>query len=611
MEDNTGLSSKKTMPIGKVSEMERKIVWIGKYQEYINSVNIIGSISKFGIERSNHFVFDPHKYLDYESYVLERVRYFVNYDSEINFYFYDQYLAHKIDSHISIADHTICVNPINILFYLNNKSIAREWIRNIVKTPETIILSNNEIEVDRLKSMFWGYERFVAQCMISSGGHKTFLIDKYHIDNLALDSDLYIVSPYYTPSLSVNITSIIFQNGISTFPLSVQIIEEDNGKLLYKGSDFLAAKLIPQKIINKLQAAANNILNRLNFLGYRGICGIDFLIYNDEIYFLEINPRFQGSSFLIEKSLKKHHLSLYQLNIEAFYKKMDAVILEYLSQIFVPYSFKTDKNERIIGNTQIIGCYPENQSTGYYDYFADKYHIMLQNWEEKIDKQGKIIKEIFKRYSKIDVQNVLDCTCGIGIQAISLAQEGFCVTGSDLSRNELNFAREEAKKRGLSVTFIQTDCRYLENSISQKFDAVISIDSALPHLLTRENFLLAFQSIYERLNLGGVFISSYRDYEALLKSKPLMAYPVRFNSEAGVDYTILRKWKWEGEYIFSKQYVIADSPSESKLYTNTYMQWAITKSELIELASKTKYSECYWLLPEESGFTQPVLCLVK
>ena len=106
-------------------------------------------------------------------------------------------------------------------------------------------------------------------------------------------------------------------------------------------------------------------------------------------------------------------------------------------------------------------------------------------------------------------------------------------------------------------------------------------------------------------------MSSYRDYAALLKSKPNMAYPVRFNSENGIDYTILRKWIWEGEYIFSKQYVIADSPSDSKLYTNSYKQWAVTKADLMEIVDNTAYSRCYWLLPEDSGFSQPILCLVK
>lgn len=591
--------------------MNYKIVWIGKYQEDIKNFEILGSISKYGVEKPLHFVFDSSEDKSYAEYITEKIAYFKSLDSDIKFYFYDQATAYKAGKHLTICDDTICVNSEFILNWLNNKSIAREWVRNIVKTPQTVVLSNEQIKLDCLKNLFWGYRRFVAQSLISSGGHKTFLIDSSH--HVKLKPDLYIVSPYYTPSVSVNLTSILYAQNDITFPPSLQIIEEDNNCLLYKGSDFVSANIIPQNIYSKLISVHKKIIKQLSFLGYKGICGIDYLVYNDEVYFLEINPRFQGSSFLINKALEKYHLSLYQLNINAFNNiEEKSSVKKDLCSIQIPYCFQKDSaNARIITSNRIIKEYPENLSTDYYDYFADKYHIMLKDWNLKIRTQGKILKHIIEKFSCRAVNTILDCTCGIGIQALSLAQEGYCVTGSDLSINELDVAKKEAKKRNLDINFIQADCRCLEKTISKTFDAVISIDSALPHLLTRDNFISAFRSIYERLNTGGVFLSSYRDYAALLKSKPNMAYPVRFNSENGIDYTILRKWIWEGEYIFSKQYVIADSPSDSKLYTNSYKQWAVTKADLMEIVDNTAYSRCYWLLPEDSGFSQPILCLVK
>ena len=122
---------------------------------------------------------------------------------------------------------------------------------------------------------------------------------------------------------------------------------------------------------------------------------------------------------------------------------------------------------------------------------------------------------------------------------------------------------------------------------------------------------MAFQSIYNKLNNGGVFLSSYRNYEELLKTKPNMAYPIRFNTEGDTEYTIFRKWKWDKDIIYSKQYVIAENISNSILYTRSYKQWAITKRQLISIAQETKFSEIYWLSPEESNFSQPILCLVK
>ncbi len=589
--------------------MDFSVIWIGKYQESTKFFNISGSISKYGVEQYNHFVFNSLVHKNYQDYVLDKISYFINQNEKYKYYFYDQYFAYEILKHINIEKNIICINSENILLWLNNKSIVREWIRNIVKTPEFIVLSNKEIQTKYLINIFGGHRRFIAQKMISSGGKQTFLIDKDYPNNL--ENDLYIVSPYYESSLSINITSIIQQNNFIVFPISLQIIEEENKKLLYKGSDFISINLIPQHIIEKLLQVNKKILNNMRFLEYLGICGIDYLVHNDEVYFLEINPRFQGSSFLINRALEQHQTSLYQMNIDAFYKNDGYNMATDFSEITISYSFKKAASERLIMKKGLVKSYPEVLSTGYYDYFADKYHIMLNDWKDKIKNQGRIIKKILEYYSDIPISKILDCTCGIGIQAISLAQEGFIVTGSDLSQNELDFAIKEAQRRKLDIEFIQADCRFLGNNFKGYFDAVISIDSALPHLLTKENFILAFQSIYDRLNKGGIFLSSYRDYDELLKTKPNMAYPVRFNSEDGIEYTILRKWIWEGVYILSKQYVISDSTSESKLFTNSYKQWAITQKELLELAKETNYSKCYWLLPDDSGFTQPILCLIK
>lgn len=205
----------------------------------------------------------------------------------------------------------------------------------------------------------------------------------------------------------------------------------------------------------------------------------------------------------------------------------------------------------------------------------------------------------------------MDCTCGIGIQAISLALLGYNVTGTDISKRELLWEKQEANKRNVKIDFLYADCRFLENYINKKYDAIISIDSALPHLLNRQNFILAFSSIYNHLSEGGVFLSSYRDYASLLKSKPDMAYPVRFKKENDIEYTIFRRWKWENNIIHSRQYVIEETKNTSTLLTSDYSQWAITKDELFSIAQEVGFRSIYWLEPKDSGFSQPILCLLK
>ena len=583
------------------------ISWIGIYQEDIENFNVYGSICKFGINKTNHFVLTPGD--NYYSFLISKIKYFKSLDADIKYYFYDQYLAYSVSEYINEKE-CICLNTRKNLDWLNNKAITREWIRSQVKTPESIVLSKSEIQLNEIKNFFIGYNRFVLQKMISSGGHGTYLFSNDQNEPILDETELYLVSPFYEKSVSLNVTIIIGIDDVIYFPPSIQYIVEENTNLLYRGSDFVLSKNLPQSSLKSLKKCSQKIAKLLKNMGYRGVCGIDFLLYNDCVYFLEINPRFQGSSFLIEKALNSQNLSLYQINFRAFYGHIKE-IKNQIDKIEINYSFHKNGDIREYKTYSDAKLELDYNSNAYYDFFADKYYIMLKDWKEKIEKQGKILLNLMRKYAHIKISTLLDCTCGIGIQAISLAQEGLNVTGSDISQNELNFAINEAQKRNLKISFTQADCRYLEQVFNNNFDAIISIDSALPHLITKENFILAFKSIYNRLNKGGVFLSSYRDYAELLKTKPNMAYPIRFNTEGDKEYTIFRKWKWDKDIIYSKQYVIVDTEADSKLYTNSYKQWAVTKSQLLAIARETRYSEIYWLLPEESQFSQPILCLVK
>lgn len=590
--------------------LNKKIIWVGKYQESITKLNIVGSITLFGTPQKNQFVFDKKKSNSFSDFIKQKIDQFKElYHNDISFYFYDPSVAYGLLNSVDDVKSYICLNSIDILNYLNNKAITRQWFRSKIKTPETIVLSNNEINYNSLKKYFWGYNEFVVQQMISSGGEGTFLFTEN--SQPSIPDDLYMVSPYYKNSISINITILVTKDDIIIFPPSVQHIKLKNSKLLYRGSDFIAPKDLPTDIISKLGVVARQIGENLQLMNYTGICGIDLLFYNDALYFLEINPRFQGSSFVIDKVLQEKEISLYKLNYDAFYGTIDSKLVQEINSMAIGLSYYLDCAKRKILTQSLGRLLIDYNSADYYDYFAEKYHIMVKDWSQSIATQGKILGNLFNKYAKRVVKKVLDCTCGIGIQAISLANEGFIVTGSDISKNELAVAKREAYKRKLNIKFLYADCRYLENSIVDKFDAIISIDSALPHLMTKENFILAFNSIYNRLYDGGVFLSSYRNYEELLKIKPNMAYPVRFRMEDDIKYTILRKWEWEKNIIFSKQYVIEEALTNTKLYVNDYKQWAITKKELLDITKETSFSEAYWLVPEESGFSQPLLCLVK
>ena len=45
------------------------------------------------------------------------------------------------------------------------------------------------------------------------------------------------------------------------------------------------------------------IVKKLQLSGSRGICGVDYILKGENLYFMEINPRFQSSSEYLDKVL--------------------------------------------------------------------------------------------------------------------------------------------------------------------------------------------------------------------------------------------------------------------------------------------------------------------
>ncbi len=57
---------------------------------------------------------------------------------------------------------------------------------------------------------------------------------------------------------------------------------------------------------------------------------------------------------------------------------------------------------------------------------------------------------------------IIDLACGTGRTRLPPAQAGFDLVGVDMSEPMLALAREKARDRGLSVAFLQQDCRRLD-----------------------------------------------------------------------------------------------------------------------------------------------------
>lgn len=188
---------------------------------------------------------------------------------------------------------------------------------------------------------------------------------------------------------------------------------------------------------------------------------------------------------------------------------------------------------------------PDTES--FYDYLADDYKLIYPDWQASVVRQAEALDGVVQEFFGSNVTKILDAACGIGTQAIGLAELGYSLTASDISARELAQAAQEAKARGLEIKFKRCDMRDAAKTFEGKFDLVIACDNAIPHLLSDEDILQAFRSFFAATGENGGTIISVRDYAEVEKEGTIINPRLIHNIDDG-RRILFDTWEFDGEY---------------------------------------------------------------
>jgi len=245
----------------------------------------------------------------------------------------------------------------------------------------------------------------------------------------------------------------------------------------------------------------------------------------------------------------------------------------------------------------------------FYDNMATQYDKLFLDWQITTHEQAVILERIFAEKGFDRSAAILDCACGIGTQAIGLAALGYSVTASDISEGELCEARLRAERNNVSIRFERADFCALSDSFDEKFDIVIVMDNALPHMLTGAALKKAVDSITGQIRPGGIFVASIRDYDVLLMTKPPYSPPYIHKTDNGQRVSF-QTWEWNGDNYRLIQYIIDDEASlEISRFECEYR--TIRRDELTKLLEDAGCTEVEWKFTEDSGFYQPIVVARK
>jgi ATP-grasp domain len=107
-------------------------------------------------------------------------------------------------------------------------------------------------------------------------------------------------APYLAPSLPLNVNACVFPGGeVALHSPSLQLIGVPSctgRRFGYCGNDFARIAELEPRQLDELESMTRTAGRWLERQGYIGAFGIDALLHDGDIYLIEVNPRFQGSS---------------------------------------------------------------------------------------------------------------------------------------------------------------------------------------------------------------------------------------------------------------------------------------------------------------------------
>ncbi len=310
------------------------IYWVGIKESEIRSckhlfegsVTFIGSGTEGNISfsSSNDYIINYNEDSEQlDNFMKKTLHRIIEEIPNVSFFCYTTSYIYSLEDP-EINKHIICGNNRDTLQILRNKMNCRLWLNRYVPVLPTIILTGGECKYSQLCSLFPNNSAFTIQGCTGAGGVDTYVmcLDNHNaVEQKLYKNHLYLISPYKAESYSVNLHVIFDDNGYYISPGSIQVVELQEERLIYRGADFIEYQNINMKITEQIVENTKVIAEKLRLLPYKGILGIDYLIADSTTYFLEINPRFQSSTPMLNLALKENNLpSIQELIFNIFCK---------------------------------------------------------------------------------------------------------------------------------------------------------------------------------------------------------------------------------------------------------------------------------------------------
>ncbi|MFG3230078.1 class I SAM-dependent methyltransferase [Kitasatospora sp. NPDC048194] len=243
----------------------------------------------------------------------------------------------------------------------------------------------------------------------------------------------------------------------------------------------------------------------------------------------------------------------------------------------------------------------------FYDELAADYHLIFADWDASIAHQAQVLSGLVRLRLGAGPHRILDCSCGIGTQAIGLALGGHEVVASDLSPVAAARAAAEVATRGTQIPIAAADMRRLPFK-SSTFDVVLCADNSLPHLLSAQDLRMALINMRRVLRNDGLLMITLRAYDDVRQTKPTATPPQISKTPYGQVITF-QLWHWheDGERYDLEHFQLIPMQNTWNVRVRRTTYWALTRPQLTAFVADAGFTNITWHTPASSGYYQPVL----
>lgn len=139
------------------------------------------------------------------------------------------------------------------------------------------------------------------------------------------------------------------------------------------------------------------------------------------------------------------------------------------------------------------------------------YHTLYQHRNEQ--EAAQFIKNLTDYLQLEKKSTVLDLACGKGRHAYFLAQQGFKVTGVDLSKHSIETAKEHYKLPNLHF-----EIKDMRNPLQQSFDAIFNLFTSFGYFENLDDNIRVLNATKAMLNTNGIVVIDFLNAKKVIQN---------------------------------------------------------------------------------------------